>query len=81
MLLWEGNTMIIASDFATEAHDYRGEAIYISMIDFQWFFVRKEMVLNCLIIHHLIMITCISHEIIFTISLPKLINIASIKHV
>ena len=37
---------------------------------------QKEMVLNSLIIHHLIVITCISYEITFTISLPKLINIA-----
>ena len=37
---------------------------------------QNEMVLSSLIIHHLIIITCISHEIMFTISLPKLINIA-----
>ena len=38
--------------------------------------VQIEMVLNRFIIHHLITITCISYEIIFTISLPKFINIA-----
>ena len=38
--------------------------------------VQNKMVLNILIIHHLIIITCISHEIMFTISLPKLINTA-----
>ena len=38
---------------------------------------KKEMVLNSLIIHHLIMMTCISYEIILTTSLPKLINIAT----
>ena len=36
---------------------------------------QKEMVLNSLIIHDLIIITFISYENIFTISLPKLINI------
>ena len=40
---------------------------------------QKGMVLNSLIIHHLIMITCISYEIIFAMSLPKLIDIALIK--
>ena len=54
---------------------HSGEAMYISMIDFQWY-CTKGMVFNSLIIHHLIMITCISYEIVFTISLPKLINIA-----
>ena len=38
----------------------------------------KERVFNGLVIHHLIMITCISYEIIFTISPSKLINIASL---
>ena len=37
---------------------------------------QNKMGLNSLIIHHLIIITCIGHEIRFTISLPKLINIA-----
>ena len=37
------------------------------------------MFLNSLIIHHLIMITCISYEIMFNISLPKLINIAPLQ--
>ena len=35
---------------------------------------HKEMVFNGLVIHHLIMISCISYEIMFTA--PKLINIA-----
>ena len=34
------------------------------------------MFLSSLIIHHLAMITYISYEIIITLSLPKLINIA-----
>ena len=37
------------------------------------------MVLNSLTIHHLVMITCISYETIFNISLQKLINIAPLK--
>ena len=37
---------------------------------------QKLMVLKSLIIHHFIVITCISYAIISTISLPKLINIA-----
>ena len=37
--------------------------------------VQKEKVLNSLIIHHMVMATCISYEIISTISLPKLVNI------
>ena len=37
---------------------------------------QKEMVLDRLISHNLIMMTCISYEIIFTISLPKWIDIA-----
>ena len=41
---------------------------------------HKEMVFKSLVIHHLIMITCISFEIVFTVSLPKLINIAPLKH-
>ena len=47
---------------------------------FQWlisiYIAYKDMGFNGLVIHHLIMITRISYEIIFTISLPKLINIA-----
>ena len=34
------------------------------------------MFLRILVIHHLAMITYISYEIIITLSLPKLINIA-----
>ena len=37
---------------------------------------QKDMVSNGLIIHHLIMITCIGYGIIYTISLPKFSNIA-----
>ena len=40
---------------------------------------QKEMVFNGLVIHHFIVIACISYEIIFTISLPRLINIAPIQ--
>ena len=55
---------------------HRGEAMYISVID-SIYFAHKDMVFGSLAIHQLIMITCISYEIIFTtISLPKLINIA-----
>ena len=39
---------------------------------------QNEIVLNSLILHHLIMITCISSEIMFTICLPKLVNIAPV---
>ena len=52
---------------------HRGEAMYISVIDSIYF---AHMVFSSLAIHHLIMITCISYEIILTISLPKYINIA-----
>ena len=40
---------------------------------------QKEMVLSSSVIQPLIIITCISYEIVFTISLPKLINIAPLK--
>ena len=50
----------------------QGEAMYIN---FHWLFsndvAQKEIILNGLISHHLIMITCISYEIILTISLAK----------
>ena len=52
----------------------------VKLCTFRWLIshdiAQKEMVLNSSIIHHLIIITCISYEIIFTKSLPKLINIA-----
>ena len=54
---------------------HRGEAMYISVIDFQWYCTQRKGS-NVLAIYHLIMITCISYEIMFTIYLPKLINIA-----
>ena len=37
---------------------------------------QNEMVYSSLIIHHMIMITCISYAIMFTISVPILITIA-----
>ena len=49
--------------------------MYISVIDLQWYGTQRKG-FNGLAIHYWIMITCISYEIIFTISLPKLINIA-----
>ena len=55
---------------------HRDEAMCIFFISHD--IAQKEMVINSSIIHHLIMITCISYEIIFTISLPKLINIAAL---
>ena len=39
---------------------------------------QKYMVLNSFIIDHLIMITCVSYKIIFTISVPKLITITQL---
>ena len=49
----------------------------VKLCTFHWLIsngiAQKERVLNGLISHHSIMITCISYEIIFTISLPKLI--------
>ena len=52
----------------------------VKQCTFRWLIshdnAQKEMVLNSSIIHYLNIITCISLEIIFTISLPKLINIA-----
>ena len=38
--------------------------------------VHKQRVFNILIIQHLIIITCISYENIFAISVPKCIDIA-----
>ena len=50
---------------------------------FQWLIsndiAQNETVFNGLIIHHLIMIICISYEITFTIYLPKFINIAPLQ--
>ena len=59
----------------TQVH--RGEAMYISLIDSHD--IAQKVVLNSLFIHHFIIITCIKYEVIFTISLPKLINIASVQ--
>ena len=55
---------------------HRGEAMCISLRLISNDIVYEECVFNGLVIHHLITITCISYEIIFTIYLPKLINIA-----
>ena len=53
---------------------------FVKQSTFPWFIsndiAQKEIVLNSLLIQHLIMITRISYEIIFTIALPKLIYIA-----
>ena len=75
MVLLHGQAMrcyqyVMASD---QANLHSDEAMYVSVIDFQWYCV-----FNSLVIRHLIMITCISYEIIFTIYLPKLINIAPV---
>ena len=48
--------------------------MYISLIADA--IAQEEMVLNSLIIHHLVMIACISYEIIFATYLPKLVHIA-----
>ena len=57
-----------------------GPCAGLKQCTFQWLFsndiAHKEIVFSGLVIRHLIMITCISYEITFTISLPKLINIA-----
>ena len=53
---------------------HRGEAMYIFLL-ISHGIAQKEMALSSLIIHHLIIITCISYKIIFAKSLPKLINI------
>ena len=66
--------LILKCDWTTVQH--RGEAMYISIIDFHIYIAHKEIVSNRLVIHNLIMITGTSYEITFTISLPKLINIA-----
>ena len=53
----------------------------VKQCTFHWFIsngiAQKEMVLNSFI-SHLIMITCISYDIIFTISLQKMINIVQL---
>ena len=52
----------------------------VKQCTFKWLIsndiAHKEIVFNALVIQHLIMITYISYEIIFTIFLLKLINIA-----
>ena len=52
----------------------------VKQCTFRWLisndFALKDIVSNGLIIYHLIIITCISYEIIFTKSLPQLVNIA-----
>ena len=57
--------------------------IGVKQCTFRWlislYIVHRDMVFASLFIHHLIVITCISCEIIFTISLPKLINIAALS--
>ena len=56
--------------------------MYISLIDFQFteknssVRVQKQRYLNSLSIQYLIIITCISYENIFVISVPKYIDIA-----
>ena len=56
---------------------HRGEAMYLSLIDFQWT-SKKQGIFISLIIHQLFMITCISYENIFAIWEAKYINIASL---
>ena len=59
-----------------------GSITGVKQCTFQWLIsndiAQIETVFNSLIIHHLILITCISYEMMFTISLPKLINIAPV---
>ena len=76
-VVWRHNDVIFAS-YVRWVHEYGsgthwGEAMYISLIDFQWYHTKNG--LNDLIIHNLIMITCIRYGITFAISLPKLINV------
>ena len=54
---------------------HRGEAMNISLLIFNDI-AQKEMFLNNLVIHHFIMLTIVSYEITFTLSVPKSINIA-----
>ena len=69
LYLWDGSI-----SFPAVLH--WGEVMYA----FYWLIsselVQKERVFFCLIIHHLIMITCISYGNIFAILVPKCINIA-----
>ena len=51
----------------------------ISFIDYQCEQVQKQRVFISLIIHHLIMITCISYGNIFAIIVPKCIDIAPLE--
>ena len=51
---------------------HRGEAMYIFFISYD--IAQKEMVLNSPVIHHLIMITCISYGNTLAILVPKCIN-------
>ena len=52
----------------------------VKQCTFHWFIsselVQKQRVFNSLTIQHLIMVNCISYENIFTISVPKCINIS-----
>ena len=45
------------------AQPHRGEAMYISLIVFQWTSIEIKIVFNTLIIPNLIMIACISYGI------------------
>ena len=56
---------------------HKGEAMYISLIGFQWTSTEIK-IFNSLIIPHLIMITCISYGNTFAILVPTYINIASL---
>ena len=55
---------------------HRVEAMYVSVIDYQWYCTQRNGFQWYSHSQHLIMITRISYEIILTISIPKFINIA-----
>ena len=56
-------------------HIHWDEVVYISLIDFQWTSSGTKSY-QYLLIHHSIMITCISYGKTFAILVPKCINIA-----
>ena len=64
----ESNTTIVSSNTGVKQRTFH----WLISDDI----AQKEMVSNGVIIHHLSVITCISYEMILTISQPKLVNIA-----
>ena len=70
--------MILYTVLQWQEHNPQGWSNVHFINWFPMILYKKEIVLNSRIVHYLIMITCISYEIMFTLSLPKLINIASV---